>query len=178
MHGRSKDDDRVRQAVETHLPAIWRFAFVLSGDADTADDLTQAACLRAIEKAHQFQDERCPLGWLLTICRSIWLNQIRAEKLRTSKSLDAAAALNLFRDPSDVETTLAANRVLVEVMALPEAQRETVILVYVEGFTYREAAKILSVPIGTVMSRLSVARKKLSKLRASALDGDKSVVGR
>lgn len=178
MRGRSKEDGRVRAAVETYLPAIWRFAFVLSGDADTADDLTQATCLRALEKAHQFRDEQSPVGWLLTICRSIWLNQIRAEKLRTSKSLDAAAALNQLHDRSDVETTLAANRVLAEVMALPEAQRETVILVYVEGFTYREAAKILSVPIGTVMSRLSVARKKLSKLQTSALDGDKSMIGR
>ena len=50
-------------------------------------------------------------------------------------------------------------------MALPEAQRETVLLVYVEGFSYQEASEMLDIPIGTVMSRLAVARGRLSRLR-------------
>ena len=55
-------------------------------------------------------------------------------------------------------------------MGLPEAMRDTVVLVYVEGFTYREAADILNVPIGTVMSRLSAARKRLAPLNAPVED--------
>lgn len=177
MRGRQKKENEVRTAVEKQLPSIWRFAFALSGDAVTADDLTQATCLRAIEKAHQFQGEKSPIAWFMTICRSIWLNEVRAAKIRASKSLDTAAAMELVHTPADAEMALVAKTVFAEVMALPEAQRETVILVYVEGFTYREAAEILSVPIGTVMSRLSVARKKLSRLGASALDDGKSVIG-
>ena len=178
MLGREKKENKVRRAIETQLPRIWRFALALSGDAVTADDLTQATCLRAIEKAHQFQGEKSPTAWFMTICRSIWLNEVRAAKIRASKSLDTAIAMDLLYKPTDAEMALVAKTVFAEVMALPEAQRETVILVYVEGFTYREAAEILSVPIGTVMSRLSVARKKLSKLGPSTLDDDKDVVGR
>jgi RNA polymerase sigma-70 factor (ECF subfamily) len=61
-----------------------------------------------------------------------------------------------------------AGQVLREVQGLPEAQRETVYLVYVEGMTYREAAEVLAVPIGTVMSRLSAARGRLAGLKAES----------
>ena len=66
----------------------------------------------------------------------------------------------------EIETNIFAAQVLREVLDLPESQRETVLLVYVEGLTYREAAEVLKVPVGTVMSRLAAARLKLSGLNA------------
>lgn len=62
----------------------------------------------------------------------------------------------------DTETNIFARQVLDKMMKLPEAQRETVFLVYVEGYAYREAAEMLEIPIGTVMSRLAAARKSLT----------------
>jgi RNA polymerase sigma-70 factor (ECF subfamily) len=67
-----------------------------------------------------------------------------------------------------VEANILAAEVLTEVQALPEAQRETVFLVYVEGLTYREAAALLAVPMGTVMSRLAAARERLAALKDGA----------
>ncbi|QBF33687.1 RNA polymerase sigma factor [Thalassococcus sp. S3] len=166
MFGRKKSDRGLRQALPALLPRIWRFALALSGNPDTADELVQATCLRAIEKAEQFRTGTNPLPWLLTICRSIWLNQLRAARIRANQSLDASPDLQIADPGADTETNIFARQVFSKVMELPEAQRETVVLVYVEGFSYREAAAILDIPVGTVMSRLASARGKLSVFAA------------
>jgi RNA polymerase sigma-70 factor (ECF subfamily) len=80
--------------------------------------------------------------------------------------VDASEAL-VFDGGRETETNILAAQVLREVGKLPEAQRETVLLVYVEALSYREAADILAVPIGTVMSRLAAARLTLGKLQAA-----------
>lgn len=77
----------------------------------------------------------------------------------------------VFDGLRDTETNILAAQVLREVQDLPEVQRETVYLVYVEGLTYREAAETLSVPLGTVMSRLATARAKLAELNVETKSG-------
>lgn len=146
------------------LPSIWRFALALSGNKDFADDLTQSTCLRAIEKSHQFKAGTSLTGWTLTICRSIWLNELRSKAIRKTGTLDTTPEDQLKDMRPDVETNIFAAEVFSKVMALPEAQRATVELVFVQEFTYSEAARILDIPIGTVMSRLSAARKTLAPL--------------
>ena len=84
--------------------------------------------------------------------------------------VDASEVLVVDGD-REIETNIFANQVLKEVSGLPEAQREAVLLVYVEGLSYREAAEVLGAPIGTVMSRLAAARLALGKLRATVVDG-------
>lgn len=152
-----------------HMPAIWRFAMSLSGRVDVADDLTQATCLRALEKQDQLKDTSALVGWLLTICRSIWLNQVRSDSVRKTGGMETAKPADLIDPANPVEMNIFAAEVFTKVMSLPEAQRATVELVYVEQFTYSEAAHILDVPIGTVMSRLHAARKALADLNESAL---------
>jgi len=147
------------------MPSIWRFALSLSGKPDVADDLTQATCLRALEKQHQLKRDRPVIGWLLTICRSIWLNELRSQAVRKAGGLDTAGVDDLVDPRSDLEMNILAAQVYTRIMELPEAQRATVELVYVQQFTYSEAAAILSVPIGTVMSRLSTARTALAALK-------------
>jgi RNA polymerase sigma-70 factor (ECF subfamily) len=137
---------------------------VLSGSRDTADDLVQASCLRALEKAHQFQPGTRLDRWLMAILRSIWLNDLRAARYRRGQGLVDAESVLVFDGIRQIEANISAAQVLKRVQSLPEAQRETVFLVYVEGFTYREAAAVLDVPIGTVMSRLAGARAKLAVL--------------
>jgi RNA polymerase sigma-70 factor (ECF subfamily) len=164
MYSEKKSDAHLRTALQGSLPNIWRFALSLAGNPDTADELTQATCLRALEKSEQFTGDGNPVGWFLKICRSIWLNQLRSQKIRASQSLDSVPEHALNDLKSDTETNIFAREVFTKVISLPEAQREAVVLVYVEGFSYREAAKLLEIPIGTVMSRLSAARQKLAGL--------------
>ena len=102
--------------------------------------------------------------WLFSILHSIWLNEIRAARYRQGEGLVDAESALVFDGIREIETNILAAQVLKEVQSLPEAQRETVFLVYGEGLTYREAAEILAIPIGTVMSRLAGARVKLAAL--------------
>lgn len=152
------------------LPRMWRYGLVLSGNRDTAEELVQAACVRALERSHQFSVGSRLDRWLMSILRSIWLNEIRARKVRQGQGLVDADAALVFDGLKQTETNIQAARVLTEVQALPEAQRETVFLVYVEGMTYREAAATLGIPIGTVMSRLATARARLAGLNSEAGD--------
>lgn len=158
--------DEFNRALTTAVPSVWRFAVVLTKNRTDADDLTQATCQRALERREQFDREGHFGAWCKTICRSIWLNQMRAEKVRRTQAIDTVPESLLADLAPGSETNIFAGEVFQAVMALPEAQRETVLLVYVEGHRYSEAATILGIPIGTVMSRLAAARSKLGWMAA------------
>lgn len=132
---------------------------MLTSNKEAANDLAQATCLRALEKADNFEQGTHLDRWLFTIAHRIWLNDLRAIAVRRGGGLLAVEDIDLPDPRPDTETNYFAREVLQSVNALPEAQRATVLLVYVEGFKYAEAAAILDVPIGTVMSRLAAARK-------------------
>jgi RNA polymerase sigma-70 factor (ECF subfamily) len=177
----ARADDPVMKGIAAELPRLWRYGLVLSGNRDTAEELVQATCVRAIERAHQFMRGTRLDRWLISILHSIWLNEIRSRKVRQGQGLVDADSALIFDGIRDIETNIMAGQVLREVQSLPEVQRETVFLVYVEGMTYREAAQALSVPIGTVMSRLAAARGKLAGLGVAtvgALEGSSEKHGR
>jgi RNA polymerase sigma-70 factor, ECF subfamily len=158
-------DGDVREGIEACLPRLWRYALVLSRSRDAADDLVQATCVRAIERAEQFMPGTRLDRWLFAILRSIWLNEIRSRRIREGGGfVDAEDALS-FDGARAAETNIATAEVLSAIGRLPEAQRETVLMVYAEGYSYAEAAAALSVPIGTVMSRLAAARTALARLK-------------
>ncbi len=155
----------VREGLARLLPRLWRYGLVLSRSGDAADDLVQATCVRAIERADQFMPGTRLDRWLFAILRSIWLNEIRSRRIREGGGVvDAENALT-FDGAQLAETNIFAREVLTAISRLPEAQRETVLMVYGEGFTYAEAADALGVPIGTVMSRLAAARAALTGLK-------------
>ena len=155
----------VRAGLEPSLARLWRYALVLSKARDTADDLVQATCLRAIERADQFAPGTRVDRWLFAILRSIWLNEIRSQRIREGGGfVDAEDAL-VTDGVREIEMNITASTVLRAVGRLPEAQRETILLVYSEGYSYAEAAAALGVPIGTIMSRLSAGRAALAKLK-------------
>jgi len=153
----------IKRAVSEGLPEVyprlWRYALVIAGNRDAAADLAQAAALRAIEKAHLFEPGSNLDRWVFRIAQRIWLNELRAQAVRRGGGLLPVEDTDLPDGGPDVETNIFARQVLMSVYALPEAQRACVMLVYVEGFTYAEAAEILDVPRGTIMSRLAAARK-------------------
>src|SRR5271154_4239597 len=155
----------VRAGLEPCLARLWRYALVLSKARDVADDLVQATCLRAIERADQFIPGTRVDRWLFAILRSIWLNEIRSRKIREGGGfVDAEETLSVD-GAREIETNILVTEVLKAIGRLPEAQRETVLLVYGEGYSYAEAAGALGIPIGTIMSRLASARSALANLK-------------
>jgi len=158
----TKDDsDDVRQGLAAHLARLWRYGLVLSGRRDVAEDLVQATCVRALERSRQYVAGTRLDRWLFSILHSIWLNDVRARRVRQGQGVVDAETSLIYDGAAQIETSALAGQVLREVYALPQAQRETVFLVYVEGLTYREAAEVLDVPAGTIMSRLAAARSAL-----------------
>jgi RNA polymerase sigma-70 factor (ECF subfamily) len=155
----------VEKGLPPLLPRLWSFGVVLSGDRSVAEDLVQQTCLRALERSDQYQPGTRLDRWTFAIMASTWKNQRRANAVRVGNGIvDAAEALGADLSASS-EDMLFHKQVLRAVGELPEAQRTAMVLVYVEGFSYKEAANILEIPIGTVMSRLAAAKNALRHLR-------------
>jgi RNA polymerase sigma-70 factor (ECF subfamily) len=140
-----------RQSIETLVPALRRYARALTRDADIADDLVQDTLVRAL------RSERLFLGgdlrsWLYTILTN--LNRNRRRALARKPTI-----MPLLDSPADASGTEAEGRDIANALAgLVDDQRAVLLLVVLEGLSYREVADIQGVPIGTVMSRLARAR--------------------
>ena len=142
----------VRRGLESLIPALRRFARALARDAETADDLVQDTLVRALRGEHLFHggDLRT---WTFTILLNLDRNRrrglARRPILAVIEDVDPAGPPGTDGTGGDIERGL---------VLLPQEQREVLLLVTLEGLSYREAAEVQGVPIGTVMSRLSRAR--------------------
>ncbi len=165
-------EDDIRAGLSQHLKRLWRYAIVLSRQRDVADDLVQATCVRALERAGQYDPGTRLDRWLFAILHSIWLNEVRSRRVRMGQGFVEADEILVFDGAAQTETHFMAAQVMRKVQDLPEAQRTAVFLAYVEGLSYREVATVLDVPIGTVMSRLAAARAKLAENMAPS-DGER-----
>jgi RNA polymerase sigma-70 factor, ECF subfamily len=147
------------------LPRLWVFSLRLTGNQHDAEDLVQAACARALEREHQLKPGTAPLSWMFSIVQSIWINEVRARKVRQRSNVDWDDSMLNVADPSatPVDEVLFSREVIAAVERLPEAQRTVVVLVAVEGLSYAEAAQVLDIPVGTIMSRLSRARQSIGE---------------
>lgn len=145
------------------LPRLRSFALRLSGNRHDADELVQRACVRALERVHQLRSDTAPVSWVFSIVHSIWLNELRRRNRRDRLLLECSdALLETVADPRAAsETAVAVRQIVDAVERLPEPQRIALLLVSVDGLSYREAAYTLDIPIGTVMSRISRARKAI-----------------
>jgi RNA polymerase sigma-70 factor, ECF subfamily len=143
------------------VPRLWRFSIRLTRHQADAEDLVQRTYVRALERQHQWQTGSSLLSWLFSIMHSIWMNELRSAQRRREGNLSADESFDEIADqrPSaDPEYLMLCKQVVQAVQGLPEAQRVVMMLIAVEGLTYQEAADVLDIPIGTVMSRLSRAR--------------------
>ena len=145
------------------LPRLRRFARGLTGTASEADDLVQAACERALARQHQFQEGTRFDSWMFRIVQTIWIDQLRARDVRKEDGDIAEERLGTDEPVRRVEARLALGEVRRAVDRLPAEQRSTLMLVTVEGLSYKEAADVAGVPIGTIMSRLARARIALQQ---------------
>jgi RNA polymerase sigma-70 factor (ECF subfamily) len=153
------------------LPRLRRYARVLTRADAAADDLVQSACERALAAERGPVDGAPFDAWMLRIVRNIWVDQARRDCTEgATVALDDPAAEPAWAErvgPDTAEITdrrLALARVRVAIDQLPEDHREVLLLVCGEGLSYRDAAAMLEVPIGTVMSRLARARARLAAL--------------
>ncbi|MBI1203530.1 MAG: sigma-70 family RNA polymerase sigma factor [Rhodopseudomonas sp.] len=157
-----------RQNVETTIPALRRFARSLTRDADLADDLVQDTLVRALRAEHLFHggDIR---AWMYTILANLNRNRLRSLARKPAMSSiednDGPALAGPEAGARDIERALAL---------LVEEQRQVLLLVVLEGLSYREVAEVQGVPIGTVMSRLARARAQIKEF----LDGSRPALRR
>jgi RNA polymerase sigma-70 factor (ECF subfamily) len=126
-----------------------------------ADDLVQAACERALARRHQFQEGTRFDSWMFRIVQTIWIDQIRTRKVRKEETEVPEGRLGSDEPVRRVEARLALDEVRRAVDRLPPDQRTALLLVTVDGLSYKEAAEVVQVPVGTIMSRLARARLTL-----------------
>src|ERR1700722_13599061 len=113
----------VKAGLAPNLARLWRYGLILSGARDVADDLVQATCVRAIERAHRFQAGTGLDRWVFSISRSVCLNELRSRRVREGGGfIDSSEAL-VIDGERDIETNIFVGQVLKEVGGLPEGQR-------------------------------------------------------
>lgn len=144
-----------------HIPALRRYARLLTGDAARADDLVQDTLERACVKWSLWQPGSVLRSWLLSLMHNLHLNH-----LRDWRHDDGHAGMDDVAEPAHDPTAQTAVRLdLQQALAeLPGPMKEVLLLVTVEEYTYAEVARMLGVPVGTVMSRLHRARERLREL--------------
>ena len=147
------------------LQRLRRFALWLTRDAGGADDLVQATVERALSRSDQQRDADGLRAWLFTILYRLFLDGKRRERLH-ARWLSWFGLGEAASEPvaSDTESIVMAQADLRAFARLSAEQRALLLLVSVEGLSYKEAAQALGIPIGTVMSRLSRARAALREL--------------
>ena len=154
--------------LEQCIPALRRYASSLFHQQEEADDLVQDCLERALNKQSLWQQGSSLRAWLFTMQHNLYINKLRSEK-RKPQMIPETDLLTHKLEPSQTEALM--NDITFCMQQLPEDQREVLLLVTVEGFTYKEVGKIMNIPVGTVMSRLSRARKLLQNL----MNGSKPV---
>ena len=155
------------------LPALHRFALSLTRNEDKANDLVQDSVERALVKAEHFQPGTNLRSWIFTVCRRVFLNQIRKQKTRGVSVEISDAPQSFIAEAASQESVMAFNEMAESFEKLPLRDKVVLSLVVIEGMKYDEAAKVLNVPVGTVRSRLSRARKRLKELT----EGEASAIG-
>jgi RNA polymerase sigma-70 factor (ECF subfamily) len=140
------------------LPRLRRFARGLTGSSVEADDLVQAGCERALARRHQFQEGTRFDSWMFRIVQTIWIDQIRAREVRKTDGDIGEDRLGSDEPVRRVEARLTLAEVRRAVDRLTPDQRAALLLVTVEGLSYKEAAEVVDAPVGTIMSRLARAR--------------------
>jgi RNA polymerase sigma-70 factor, ECF subfamily len=156
--------------IEAHIPGLRRFAnALLRGDRERADDLVQDTLERALSRWHLRRAEGDLRGWLYTILYNRFLTD-RHRARRRGPHDELTAATELPKIEGGQHSALQHRDLLRAFSALPEEQRAVLLLVGVEDLSYAEAARVLAVPIGTVMSRLSRGRERLRQYLNGGLD--------
>ncbi len=147
-----------------HLDSFYNFAYRLTRNKQEAEDLVQEAALRGFKFFHNFIEGTNFKAWMFTIVRNIYINEYRKktrEPLKVNyEEIEQFISLPAF---TGFEEELFSEALQQSLNQLSEELRTTLILFYVEELTYKEIAEVMNCPIGTVMSRLFMARQCMKK---------------
>lgn len=155
-------DGNFGEQVGILLPRLRRFARALTRHPQDADDLVQLAVERALTRRQQWRPESSLTNWMLTIVRNAWIDETRSRRRRDAIIAPSEDAADVAGRGLEADIELWTIQSALE--RLPDEQRLAVALVLVEGLSYREAAQMLEVPIGTLTSRLARGRLALQAM--------------
>ncbi len=164
---------RIRKKLAGYRPNLYRMAYSWCGDPSLADDLVQETIVKSLEKSGQLRDIEKFAPWCYRILHNCWLSHLRNTK--PNVELDEVVLTcedcpeKHYRDMERGDALRAA------IAKLPQGQRKVLMLIDLEGFSYREVADILSIPVGTVMSRISRARTALEKSLAARRNAEHGI---
>jgi len=151
----------LRLALVELMPRLRRFGIALTRSAVDADDLVQAACERALLRRDQLRRDTKIGAWMYQIMRNLWIDEVRSRRSHLHDRIDAAQDVIGDDGEALVEKGSAWAAVRRALAKLPADQRAALILICVDGMSYKETAAILGIPIGTVTSRVARARRAL-----------------
>lgn len=145
------------ETLVTELAPMRRYALALARDEAFADDIVQDALLLAIEREETFRKSGVLRSWLLAIVHNVFISRMRRQAAEANRNARFAETLVERVEPGQEEAAYL-NQIAHAFAALPDHQRQVMHLVAIEDLSYQEASKVLQIPIGTIMSRLSRAR--------------------
>lgn len=154
--------EQIRELIISLLPRLRRFARTITRNAHDADDLVQASIERALRHYEQWRPDSRFESWMFGIMRNAWIDEVRSRRRRDKVLAPEESGENVGDRSSEAHVQMLS--VQAAMAELPEEQRMAVALVLVEGLSYKEAADVLDVPIGTLTSRLARGREALQRL--------------
>lgn len=156
-------EEKLKRAISEHLEPLRRFSAALTGNAADGDDLAQGTIERLLDKG--VPDDAVFAAWMYRVCRNLWIDQVRKNARTTTPGQDdLERRMDNVDGERAVMTMMRIGEIEAAMQKLEVGQREVLALVAIEECSYREAAEILDIPIGTVMSRVARARKRLLEL--------------
>ena len=161
------DAEPIRQQMVQLLPRLRRFAIALTGSPADGDDLVQDTLERALKNLHAWEPGTRLDSWMFRIAKNRFIDNRRSAGRAKTVGLETADEISALDGERAMQSHLAFQDTAKVLQALPVEQRQAVALVLVDGLSYREAADILEIPIGTLTSRISRARDALM----AALEG-------
>jgi RNA polymerase sigma-70 factor, ECF subfamily len=162
MNGTESTYGDVREQLAQFTPRLRRFALTLTRSPVDADDLVQSTLERALVYLQQWERGTRLDSWLYRIAQNLWIDQRRRARLCGTTESDGAMLLTGEDGRETNERQLMVRDAIRALGSLPEEQQAVLALVSIEGLSYGEAAEVLNVPIGTVMSRLARARRAVA----------------
>ncbi len=154
------------KGIAAHIPQLRRYARALTGDYTAAEDLVQVTLERAWKRFALWRPGSNLRAWLFTIMHNIFINQVRTEPYKQHQNVDSSTIQGWGTRPLEDQLELEdLNKAL---RRLSDQQREVILLIGLEQLSYDEAAKVLGIPIGTVMSRLSRGREQLRAIMSGS----------
>jgi len=151
-----------RSSLIAEIPHLRRYALALVRNPDGADDLVQNCLERALNKFHLWQSDRDLRPWLFSMMHNLYIDTVRHQS-RRGASVALSDAQDLPSHSTNQEDRLNATAVLNEIDRLPQNHKDVLILIGINELSYAQAAKVLGIPTGTLMSRLNRARVSLRK---------------